>query len=50
MISKERLIASQQSKKESILPLGHTDNAVVEKNISKNEVIKLSWCSKRISI
>lgn len=50
MISKGRLITSQQSKKESILPLGLIDNVVVKKNISKNDVIKLSWCSKKISI
>jgi len=50
MISRGRLITSQQSKRESILPLGLTDNAVVKKNISKNDVIKLNWCSKRISI
>ena len=36
-----RLITSKKSKKEKILPLGLTDAAVLKKNISKDEVIKL---------
>ena len=37
-----RLITSQKSKKENILPLGLSDNAIVKKNINKDELIKLS--------
>ena len=37
-----RLITSQKSKKENILPLGLSDNARVKKNINKDELIKLS--------
>ena len=37
-----RLITSQKSKKENILPLGLSDNATVKKNINKDELIKLS--------
>jgi homoserine dehydrogenase len=36
-----RLITSQKSKKEMILPLGLTDNAVLKRDISKDEVIRL---------
>jgi|TARA_B100000929_G_C15464929_1_gene405857 homoserine dehydrogenase len=36
-----RLITAQKSKKENILPLGLTDNAVSKKDINKDEVIKL---------
>ena len=36
-----RLITSQKSKKEMILPLGLTDNAVLKRNISKDEVIRI---------
>ena len=36
-----RLITSQKSKKEMILPLGLTDNAVLKRDVSKDEVIKL---------
>ena len=36
-----RLITSEKSKKEKILPLGLTDNAVLKKDISKDQVIKL---------
>ena len=37
-----RLITAQKSKKENILPLGLTDNAVSKKDINKDEVIKLN--------
>ena len=37
-----RLITSQKSKKENILPLGLSDNAIVKKNINKDELIKFS--------
>jgi len=37
-----RLITSQKSKNENILPLGLSDNAIVKKNINKDELIKLS--------
>ena len=37
-----KLITSQKSKKENILPLGLSDNATVKKNINKDELIKLS--------
>ena len=37
-----RLITSQKSKKENILPLGLSDNAIVKKNIYKDELIKSS--------
>ena len=36
-----KLITSQKSKNENILPLGLTDNAILKKNISKDEVIKI---------
>ena len=36
-----RLITSEKSKKEKILPLGLTDNAILKKDISKDETIKL---------
>jgi len=36
-----RLITSQNSKNEKILPLGLTDNAILKKNISKDEIIKI---------
>ncbi len=36
-----RLITSKKSKKEKILPLGLTDNAILKKDISKDETIKL---------
>ena len=36
-----KLITSIKSKKEKYLPLGLTDNAIVKKNILKDEVIKL---------
>ena len=34
-----RLITSQRSKKENILPLGLTDNAILKKNINKDEIL-----------
>ena len=37
-----RLITAQKLKKENILPLGLTDNAVSKKDINKDEVIKLN--------
>ena len=36
-----KLITSQISKNEKVLPLGLTDNAVMKKNISKDEIIKI---------
>jgi predicted homoserine dehydrogenase-like protein len=36
-----RLITSEKSKTEKILPLGLTDNAIVKRNISKDQVIKI---------
>jgi len=36
-----RLITSEKSKKENVLPLGLTDNAILKKDISKDEPIKL---------
>ncbi len=36
-----RLITSERSKKDKILPLGLTDNAILKKDISKDETIKL---------
>ena len=36
-----KLITSKKSKKEKILPLGLTDNAVLKRDIKKDEVIKL---------
>ena len=36
-----RLITSKKSKKEKILPLGLTDNAILKKDINKDEVIKI---------
>ena len=37
-----KLISSQKSKKDRILPLGLTDSAIVKKNIKKDELIKLA--------
>ena len=39
---KGKLITSQQSKKEMILPLGLSDKAILRRNIKKNEIIKLN--------
>ena len=36
-----KLITSEKSKKEKILPLGLTDNAILKKDIGKDEIIKL---------
>jgi len=36
-----RLITSEKSKKEKILPLGLTDNAILKKDVSKDETIKI---------
>jgi predicted homoserine dehydrogenase-like protein len=36
-----KLITSQKSKEEKILPLGLTDNAILKKNINKDQVIRL---------
>ncbi len=36
-----KLITSEKSKKEKILPLGLTDNAILKKDISKDQIIKL---------
>ena len=36
-----RLITSEKSKTDKILPLGLTDNAIVKRNISKDQVIKI---------
>ncbi|MDC0926447.1 Gfo/Idh/MocA family oxidoreductase [Candidatus Pelagibacter sp.] len=36
-----KLISSQKSKDEKILPLGLTDNAILKKNINKDQVIRL---------
>ena len=36
-----KLINSEKSKKDKILPLGLTDNAILKKNISKDETIKI---------
>ena len=36
-----KLITSKKSKSEKILPLGLTDNAILKKEINKDEVIKL---------
>ncbi len=36
-----KLITSEKSKKEKILPLGLTDNAILKKDINKDEIIKL---------
>jgi predicted homoserine dehydrogenase-like protein len=36
-----KLITSQKSKDEKILPLGLTDNAILRKNINKDQVIRL---------
>ena len=38
---KGKLITSEKSKKEMILPLGLTDKAILKKNIKKDEVVKL---------
>ena len=37
-----KLITSQKSKREMILPLGLSDSAVLKKNINKDDVIKIS--------
>ncbi len=37
-----RLITSEKSKKEKILPLGLTDNAILKKDINKDEIIKIN--------
>ena len=37
-----KLISSQKSKEDGILPLGLTDNAIVKRNIKKDELIKLT--------
>ncbi len=37
-----RLITSEKSKKEKILPLGLTDNAILKKDIGKDETIKIT--------
>jgi predicted homoserine dehydrogenase-like protein len=36
-----KLITSQKSKEENILPLGLTNGAILKRNINKNESIKL---------
>ena len=36
-----KLITSENSKNGNVLPLGLTDNAIVKKNISKDEIIKI---------
>ena len=36
-----KLITSEKSKREKILPLGLTDNAILKKNISKDQIIKI---------
>ena len=36
-----KLITSQESKSKKVLSLGLTDNAILKKNISKNEIIKI---------
>ncbi len=37
-----KLITSENSKNEKVLPLGLTDNAILKKNITKDEIIKIS--------
>ena len=37
-----RLITSEKSKNEKILPLGLTDNAVLKKDINKDDIISLN--------
>ena len=37
-----KLISSQKSKEDGILPLGLTDNAIVKRNIKKDELIRLT--------
>jgi len=37
-----RLITSEQSKKEKILPLGLTDNAILKKDVNKDKIIKIN--------
>ncbi len=37
-----KLISSQKSKEDRILPLGLTDSAIIKKNIKKDELIKLT--------
>ena len=36
-----RLVTSQKSKDEKILPLGLTDNAIIKRDIKKDDIIKL---------
>jgi len=36
-----RLVTSEKSKKEEILPLGLTDNAVLKRDVNKDSIIKL---------
>tara|TARA_X000000950_G_scaffold113486_1_gene142804 strand:+ start:189 stop:368 length:180 start_codon:yes stop_codon:yes gene_type:complete len=36
-----KLITSGKSKNEKILPLGLTDNAILKKDIKKDEIIKI---------
>ena len=36
-----RLISSERSKKEKLLPMGYTENAVLKKDIMKDEFISL---------
>jgi homoserine dehydrogenase len=38
---KGKLISSPESKRECILPLGLSDNAILKKNINKDRIIKL---------
>ncbi len=38
---KGKLITSEKSKKEKILPLGLTDNAILKRHINKDDIIKL---------
>ena len=35
------LVTSEKSKKEEILPLGLTDNAVLKRDVNKDSIIKL---------
>ena len=39
--SRGRLVTSQKSKDEKILPLGLTDNAIIKRDIKKDDIIKL---------
>ncbi|ARJ49838.1 NAD(P)H-dependent oxidoreductase [Candidatus Pelagibacter sp. RS40] len=40
--SRGKLISSQKSKEDGILPLGLTDNAIVKRNIKRDELIRLT--------